>query len=200
MADWGWGDLGEQFVAAKILSLFYSTAAQNKRVCLDRSCVSECWWQEVWKMSKILLIKWASAVLRFETYWSNMLVITVTLMRCVNNLKEWVWKQGNSRTRIKKGSNVLLLKVAQYPFRRNLSSLCKSVELKKAEQRGYIWMSHMNGPQSTSVWILGKWVNENIFFWSWGSQLQGADGYCEIYEQETDTPWLWWSTDLMELL
>lgn len=63
-------------------------------------------------MSKILLIKWASAVLRFETYWSNMLVIMDTLMRCVNNLKEWVRKQASSRTRIAKGSNVLLLKVA----------------------------------------------------------------------------------------
>lgn len=72
-------------------------------------------------------------------------------MRCVNNLKEWVRKQGNSRTRIAKGSNVLLLKVAQYPFRRNFCSLCKSLELKKAEQRGYIGMSHVNGPQSTSV-------------------------------------------------
>lgn len=92
-------------------------------------------------MSKILLIKWASAVLRFETYWSNMLVITDTLMRCVNNLKEWVRKQGNSRARIAKGSNVLLLKVARYPLRRSLSSLCKSVELKKAEQREgiYVW-------------------------------------------------------------
>jgi len=40
MAAWGQGDLGEQFVAAKILSLLYSTAAQNKRVCLDRRCVS----------------------------------------------------------------------------------------------------------------------------------------------------------------
>lgn len=40
MAGWGWGDLGEQFVAAEILSLFYSTAAPNKRACLERSCVS----------------------------------------------------------------------------------------------------------------------------------------------------------------
>ena len=87
-------------------------------------------------------------------------------MRCVNNLKEWVRKQRNSRTGTAKGSNVLLPKVAQYPFRRNFSSLCQSMELKKAEQRGGVWMSHLNGPQSNSVWILGKWVNKNSFFWS----------------------------------
>lgn len=87
-------------------------------------------------------------------------------MRCVNSLKEWVRKQENSRTGTAKGSNVLLLKVAQYPFRRNVSGLCKCLELKKAEQRGFIWGSHKNEPLSTSVWILGKWISENTFFWS----------------------------------
>lgn len=41
-------------------------------------------------MSKILLIKWASAVLRFATCRSNMLVITDPVMRWINNLKEWM--------------------------------------------------------------------------------------------------------------
>lgn len=112
-------------------------------------------------MSKILLIKWASVVHRFETYCSNMLVITDMLMRCVNNLKEWVRKQGN-RPRRAKASNVPWLKAAQFPFRRNLSSLCESMELEKAEQRGYVWVSHMNVPQSTTVWVLGKRVNGSI--------------------------------------
>lgn len=81
-----------------------------------------------------------------------------------------------------KGSNVLQIKVAQDPFRRNLSSLSKYVELKKAEQRGWTdWLSKWTsgclrlGLRSKSVKI--------SLFWSRSSQLQGAGGHCEPHQQ-----------------
>lgn len=63
-------------------------------------------------------------------------------------------KLGSSRTRTAKGSNVLLPTVAEYLFKSNVSSLCKSVKLKKAEQKGYIWMSH---EQPSEYLVLDSW-------------------------------------------